>query len=634
MSITGAELINYLIEENNKTDQYINSNKINHKTDFSHLFKGQAYPLHLQFESNSYAIITDHNGKQESISRKSKNEIDTTIFNISEINELENDKLNDFSLQAFDISQNENMLALVIKKGYNKSALYIKDIQANKYLYKKEHVFSSLAWLNNTVLVYIENDSMLRPVYARKLTISRNEITDKILYREKNLASHLIIRKNSEHNDIFLISKSTNHAKCGWLSHDQIHYFFNKKPWTFCEINSNKEHLFLLVKHLNKIKLIQIEKNNLKHITILHTWLKSTNIKLIAAISNYIFLRENDYDSRSATIQVYSLNTFKLHKFKCPFADIQFLHYNRGNNTISFKYTVIGKSPSVFTLPFKLFDLLSFLRKQQLAINSPYSVKIENCLALDNCNIPITIISRKENVSQKLPLVLYVYGAYGVDSSYLTDPLIKMIIDSGMHFCIAHIKGGGEKGIAWHKDGVMNRINAFQDLLYCVDYLIQHKYTAKGMITCYGRSAGALPILFALKNRPNRFNGAVLISPFVPHLSSSHPQVIDNLEMGEWGPFQKTITFKSLKKFDSFIKNDNKPYKKWLILTNVFDHKINYSDVLTWVEELRKNKPLEVFLHLDFYDFHGDPNAPNALRKKYTLIHSYICKINQISSLS
>ena len=131
--------------------------------------------------------------------------------------------------------------------------------------------------------------------------------------------------------------------------------------------------------------------------------------------------------------------------------------------------------------------------------------------------IPISVVHLKgTRLDGKGPLYLYGYGSYGDSIDLDFDPDLFSMVDRGVVAAVAHIRGGGEMGKAWHDDGrMMHKKNTFTDFIACAEYLVAHGYGSKDRLVIEGESAGGLLMGAVLNLRPDLFKAALVGVPFV-----------------------------------------------------------------------------------------------------------------------
>ena len=150
---------------------------------------------------------------------------------------------------------------------------------------------------------------------------------------------------------------------------------------------------------------------------------------------------------------------------------------------------------------------------------------------------------KETKLDGKGALYLYGYGSYGFPIDINFDSNLFSMVDRGVVAAVAHIRGGGEMGKAWHDDGrMMHKKNTFTDFIACAEYLVANGYGAKDRLVIEGRSAGGLLMGAVLNMRPDLFHAALVGVPFVDvintMLDESLPLTVPEFE--EWGnPKQK-----------------------------------------------------------------------------------------------
>ena len=136
--------------------------------------------------------------------------------------------------------------------------------------------------------------------------------------------------------------------------------------------------------------------------------------------------------------------------------------------------------------------------------------------------IPVSLVYRASTWTklkergELVPIHLYSYGAYGdsVDDYFSTTRLA--LLDRGMIFAVAHVRGGGEMGRKWYMDGkLLKKHNTFDDFVDVGRYFVDEEWTTSDMLSCEGRSAGGLTMGASLNQAPELFRAAVLGVPFV-----------------------------------------------------------------------------------------------------------------------
>ena len=129
----------------------------------------------------------------------------------------------------------------------------------------------------------------------------------------------------------------------------------------------------------------------------------------------------------------------------------------------------------------------------------------------DNKDVPITIVfKRGMKLDGNNPTLLEAYGGFGNVSSPSFSPGRLCFLNNGGVYAFAEIRGGGEKGLKWEKEGKrLKKMNSFNDFIDAAEYLIMEKYTSTNKLAISGSSYGGLVVGVAITKRPELFKVAV-----------------------------------------------------------------------------------------------------------------------------
>jgi oligopeptidase B len=156
--------------------------------------------------------------------------------------------------------------------------------------------------------------------------------------------------------------------------------------------------------------------------------------------------------------------------------------------------------------------------------------------------IPVSVVYRKDTMEkvksgETVPLHLYGYGSYGACMEADFDITRLPLLDRGMIYAIAHIRGGGEMGRQWYEEPngakYLCKKNTFNDFVDVARHLVEEKWTTPDKLSCEGRSAGGLLIGAVLNQAPELFRAAILGVPFVDVVVTMTDSSIP-LTSGEW----------------------------------------------------------------------------------------------------
>jgi len=229
---------------------------------------------------------------------------------------------------------------------------------------------------------------------------------------------------------------------------------------------------------------------------------------------------------------------------------------------------------------------------------SLYTVERLQIPARDGAMIPVSLVTRKDRAADGDgaggPLHLYAYGAYGyaVPPGFSTSRF--SMVDRGMAYAIAHIRGGDDLGRRWYLAGKMaERTNTFNDFVDVARALVERGYTAPGKISASGGSAGGELMGAVVNQAPELFGAVVAHVPFVDVLStmldSSLP--LTPGEWPEWGnPVESKAAFTHLLSYSPYDQVVAQDYPPMLVTAGLNDPRVTYWEPAKWVAKLRELK--------------------------------------------
>jgi oligopeptidase B len=189
--------------------------------------------------------------------------------------------------------------------------------------------------------------------------------------------------------------------------------------------------------------------------------------------------------------------------------------------------------------------------------------------------------------------LLYGYGSYGSAMKPDWDSDIFSLLDRGMVYAWAHIRGGSDLGRAWYDAGKMlNKQNTFTDFIACADHLVAEKYCSRQRLAIEGRSAGGLLIGAVLNRRPDLCQVAVLQVPFVDVVTTMSDESIPLTvqEFQQWGNPKKKAEYEYLKQYDPYANLRATGYPSILVMTSLNDSQVMYHEPTKYVARLRAVK--------------------------------------------
>lgn len=238
------------------------------------------------------------------------------------------------------------------------------------------------------------------------------------------------------------------------------------------------------------------------------------------------------------------------------------------------------------------------LRKSQPVLGdfdaSNYEQRRDWAVADDGTRIPLSIVRRVGAPEGPAPLLLYGYGSYeaSIDPSFSVARL--SLLDRGVVFVVAHVRGGGEMGRHWYENGkTLTKKNTFTDFVSCAKHLIDTGVTAADRMVADGGSAGGLLMGAVANLAPELFVSILANVPFVDPLTSildpSLPLTV--IEWDEWGdPLHNKDVYDYMRSYSPYENVEAKDYPAILAITSINDTRVLYVELTKWVAKLRATK--------------------------------------------
>jgi oligopeptidase B len=256
-----------------------------------------------------------------------------------------------------------------------------------------------------------------------------------------------------------------------------------------------------------------------------------------------------------------------------------------------------------FVTPRSVFDYDIRTRERQLRKQQPvlggydpfeYVSERLHTTAADGTQVPLSIVHRRDTpLDGSAPLLLYGYGSYGISVPVNFSSNRLSLLDRGVVYAVAHIRGGGELGKPWHDAGrLQHKRNTFTDFIAAAEHLIARRYTTPEKLVVEGGSAGGLLMGAGTNMRPELFRIVISHVPFVDVLNTmldaTLPLTVGEYE--EWGNPQIAEDYFYMKSYCPYTNLERKPYPAILMKTGLNDSQVMYWEPAKYVAKLRTLK--------------------------------------------
>jgi oligopeptidase B len=290
------------------------------------------------------------------------------------------------------------------------------------------------------------------------------------------------------------------------------------------------------------------------------------------------------------------------------------------------------------------------VRRQQPVLGgydpADYAQRREWATAEDGTRIPVSLVWRRDAVTldaagtgaDPAPLLLYGYGAYEISMDpYFSVPRLSLL-DRGVVFAVAHVRGGGEMGRAWYEEGRTDRkMNTFTDFVACARHLVGTGWTAPDRMVADGGSAGGLLMGAVTNLAPEMFAGVLAGVPFVDALTSildpSLPLTV--VEWEEWGnPLADPAVYEYMRSYSPYenVPDDASHYPRILAVTSLHDTRVLYVEPAKWVARLRA-AGAPALLKIEMSAGHGGVSGRYARWEEIAFEHAWTLDVLGLSQV-
>jgi len=519
---------------------------------------------------------------------------------------------------AFTVSPDHNLLAYSIDtNGRELFDLRIKDLRTDEHLPDLiPDIDTGATWAtDNQTLLYNVLDDALRPYQVRRHRLGTPVDQDVVAYQEDDdkfrvgswrtrSDAYLVIGSFStlttelriidaaapeseaivlaprheglrysvaHHGDWLYIVTNDSDDENGKHNDDAINYKLVRAPIT----SPTREQWAEVIPHRAEVQVVDVD-----------------------TFANHLVLTERE--GGLSHLRVIDLND-PVKDYRVPLQEPAYDLWGGNNpefetNQFRFGYSSLITPSSTFEVNMETGEQVLLKQKPVLGgfDRDAYVSQRVTATAADGTAIPVSIVHRKDLVLDgQRPTLLYGYGSYGIniDPSFNSNRL--SLLDRGVVFAIAHIRGSSTMGRPWYENGkFLHKRNTFTDFINAAEYLIEAGYTNPNKLCVQGGSAGGLLIGATINMRPELFHAAVAQVPFVDvvttMLDDSIPLTANEWE--EWGnPADKTY-FDYMLSYSPYDNVAEQDYPHLLITSGLNDPRVQYWEPTKWTARLRMRK--------------------------------------------
>ncbi|WP_304457955.1 S9 family peptidase [Alicyclobacillus sendaiensis] len=556
---------------------------------YTRMEKSLQYPIHARKRSDSREALAD---AEEEV--------------VLDVNQLADGGY--LSVSVLAVSPDERRLAyLENRDGTDRYTLFVKDLDTGEMLPDRiEGVFidESVAWsTDGEYLFYITVDEAQRPyrLYRHKLGHSVEE--DELLYQEDDETCILTLAKSQSGKYLFLTSSTKTSTEVRYLPADEplgawtvfrpreakVEYELEHWEDAFLVLTNLHRPNFSLFRHpVAPCQDHRLEElfpyDGARYLTGVHPFREAVVIEGREGGLSQIWTFANGRLARLEWDEpLYTVSVSANRRYDTREVLIQYESFLTPRTTYALD-PVTGARTELHRQP----------------VNGPYNPSdyVQERLwakASDGVEVPISIVARKDARREgPAPCILYGYGSYGanLDPTFMPTLLLPLL-DRGVIYAIAHVRGGSEMGRHWYENGKMlQKKNTFTDFIACADALIRQGYTSPDKLAADGRSAGGLLMGAVANMGGDRFAAISAGVPFVDVVTTMLDPTIPltTLEWDEWGDPREETYYFYMKSYSPYDNVEPKRYPHLIVTTGLNDPRVAYWEPAKWVAKLRATK--------------------------------------------
>ena len=512
-----------------------------------------------------------------------------------------------FSIGDWTVSQDNRLLAYAEDVvGRRQYVVKVKDLATGKTLPDQiANAENNVVWADdNRTIYYVEKDPVtLLSKRVKAHVLGTPASADKLIYEEKDESFYMGIGRTSDDKFICILLQSTvsNEQRCTSAAN----------PGQFTVIAPREREFRYTADHVGNRWIVRTNWNapNYKLMTVSDAQAsagRSAWSDLVPHDAN-VFIEDFKPFNTFLAIEERSGGNKRLRLLtdagKSSFVTADEPAYemglavNREVDAAAVRYTYNSlTTPTITYMVNAATGERSVLKRTPSPNYDPANYVTERVWApaRDGTRIPVSIVYRKGFKRDGTAAMLqYGYGSYGASMDPYWSPTIPSLLDRGMVYAIAHIRGGQEMGRAWYDQGhLLNKKNSFTDFIDVTRYLTSQGYAAKDRVAAYGGSAGGL-LMGAIANMaPQDYDVIISQVPFVDVVTTMLDPTIPltTNEWDEWGNPATREYYDYMLSYSPYDQIERKAYPAMFVGTGLWDSQVQYFEPAKYVAKLRAYK--------------------------------------------
>ena len=509
------------------------------------------------------------------------------------------------SLGAYAVSDDGALLAYSLDTtGFREYTLYVKDLRTGELRPERIEKTGALAWANDgRTLFYTLEDHAKRPYRVMRHDLSGAE-TDAVVFEEADELFRVWVARTRSKRFLLLGSASHTTTEVRFRPADEPvgewRLIAPRRHEHEYDVDHHGESFYIRTNDRGRnFRLVKVPLDDPGE----ERWEEVVPHRPEVMLEGAEFFRGHsvllERERGLQRLRVTDLRTLAAHAIDFPEpAYAAFPSYNPEFDTHVFRYSYQSLVTPASVFDYDLDTRTSTLLKEQPVLGGydrgQYVSERLEATAPDGVKVPISIVYRRGLARDgRAPLYLVGYGSYGYPLPVGFSSNRLSLLDRGMAVAIAHVRGGGEMGKAWHDDGrMLKKRNTFTDVIAVAEHLIAERYTSAERLVIEGGSAGGLLMGAVVNLRPELFRLVISKVPFVDVLNTmldaDLPLTVGEYE--EWGNPNRREQYEYIKGYCPYTNLSRRAYPAMLVKTSFNDSQVMYWEPAKYVAKLRTLK--------------------------------------------
>ncbi len=483
--------------------------------------------------------------------------------------------------------------------GYRQYEVFVMDLATHALIPQQIGKVASLQWgAGHNVLYYGTENAAKRSDQIHRWTLGSGR--HELLYEDKDELFNVEVRKSRDGKFIFCHSESKLTTEDLALDAASPEARFNSLLGRTENVKYETEHRdgrFYFVTNRDgakNYKVMAAPDSTLAPLTDVIPHHPAIKVEHLSMFAGHMVVEERE--NGLPDLRVYDFATGRSRRLEMPEAAYEVepdVNWEFQTAEFRFNYQSLVRPPTVYADNLATGERTLIKQTEVLGGFDAKNYKSERvwAAARDGTRIPLSIVYRAGlDRAKPQPLWLYGYGSYGISMPVTFSSARVSLLDRGLIYVIAHIRGGGELGEEWREAGRMEKkINTFNDFVDCAAWLVDNHWTTPAQLVTSGGSAGGLLMGAVLNQRPDLFRAAILQVPFVDVLNTMLDATLPltTEEYIEWGNPNDREQYFWMRAYSPYDNLRRAAYPNILVDVSYNDSQVPYWEGTKYLAKLR-----------------------------------------------